>query len=270
MGLTRVCTGDPLLRLAREVFDANPMSAPDTRVKPMVVLTASGSRVGYFGELAAAMPDVKLPKVRHSLLANMSGQRSGYASVEVASAILGAFLGPLAGVPVAPGQLKASFGRSHASGVSVFFPNPRRDYVDLGELGAAVAGAALPETPATRIFLDGDRDVLLVDSVILSDQIGISVRRRGGAASALGFEPFGNLKVSTGGANEVIVKASTWMPFAFSCLRVSLDRDGSIARIVSDTTGRRVVGWSDDTDDLDDDVEYAHFGAHDQLLALDD
>jgi len=270
MVLMRVCTGDPLLRLAREVFDANPMSVPDTRIKPMVVLAASGSRVGYFGELAAAMPAVQLPKVRHSLLANMSGQRSAYASVEVASAILGAFLASLAGVPVAPEQLKASFGRSNASGVSVFFPNPRRDYVDLGELGAAVEGAALPETPATRIFLDGDHDVLLVDSVILSDQIGISVRRRGGTASALTFEPFGSLQVSTAGANEVIVKASTWMPFAFSCLRVSLDRDGGIARIVSDMTGRRVVGWSHDTDDLDHDVEYVHLGAHDQLLALDD
>jgi hypothetical protein len=263
-----------LLRLAREVFDANPLSAPDTRVKPMVVLAASGSRVSYFGELAAAMPAVQLPKVRRSQLANMSGQRSRYASVEVASAILGAFLEQLAGVPVVPGQLaaatKASFGRSHASGVSVFFPNPRRDYVDLGELGAALAGAVLPESPATRVFLDGDREVLLVDSVILSDQIGISVRRRGGTASALGFEPFGSLAVATGGADEVIVKATKWMPFAFSCLRVSLDRDGSIARIVSDTTGRRVVGWSDDTDGLDDDIEYVHFGAYDQLLALDD
>ena len=269
MVFTRVCTGDPLLRLTREVFDANPMSAPDTRIKPMVVLAASGSRVQYFGELAAAIPTIVLPKVRHSQLANMSGQRSAYASVEVASAILGALLTPLAGVPVAPEQLKASFGRSNASSVSVFFPNPRREYIDLGELGAAIDGAALPETPSTRIFLDGDRDALLVDSVILSDQIGISVRRRGRTTSELGFEPFGSLKVSTAGANEVIVKASAWMPFAFSCLRVSLDREEGVTRIISDTISRRVVGWSHDTDDLDRDVEYVHFGAPDQMLSLD-
>jgi hypothetical protein len=267
--LTRVCTGDPLLRTARDVFDANPIGKPDTRIKPLVVLAASGSRVGYFGELAAALPDVRLPTIRRSRLANMSGQRSAYASVKVASGLLGALLTPLAGAPVTPEQLEASFVRSRVSGVSMFFPNPRRDYVDLGELGAALDGVALPENPATRIFLDGNRDVLLVDSVILSDQIGISIRRSGGTTSALMSEPFGNLQVSAIAGNEVIVKASTWMPFAFSCLRVTLDPDGCIARIVGDTSSRRVVGWSYDTDEPDHEVEYVHLGTHDQLLVLD-
>ena len=268
--MTRVCAGDPLLRLAREVFDANPLSTPDTRIKPMVVLAANGSRVGYFGELAAVVPGVRLPAVRQSRLANMSGQRSGHATVAAASTVLGGLLAPMAGVAVAPEQLAASFNRLNAASVSLFFPNPRRHYVDLGELGAALAGVTLPATPATQVFLDGDRDVLLVDSVILSKEIGISVRRSGSTTSALAFEPFGELKVATSGRNEVTVTASKWLPFAFSCLRVTLDADGAIARIVSDTSSRRVVGWSHDTDDAEHDVEYVQLGTDDQLLALDD
>ena len=70
----------------------------------------------------------------------------------------------------------------------------RRILILLAALSLAACGGApladqatVPATPATRTFLAGDRDALLVDSVILSDQIVISVRRRGGSASAFAF-----------------------------------------------------------------------------------
>ncbi|MGI5238884.1 hypothetical protein [Dactylosporangium sp. CA-139066] len=271
MGFIRLCDRDPLLRLAREVFDANPMAVPDTRIKPLALLVADGARVRYFGSLAALLPDARLPAVRRSKLANMGGQRSAHASLDVAASVLGALLAPMAGVPVPLGRLEAAFSGSRAEGVSVYFPNPRRDFVDLGELGAALAGARVPDTATTTVFHDGDRSLLLVDSVILSDEIGISIRRRSASAPALAVEPFGSLQVTTVNDSELTIKASSWMPFAFSCLLVSVQMDGLVTRVVHDADARRVVGFNRDSDDLSSgDAEFFHVGAHSDLVAIDE
>jgi hypothetical protein len=167
--------------------------------------------------------------------------------------------------------LRLAFDRSSVSGVSFSFPNPRRDYVDLGELGLALGSESVPRTPATAPFFDGHQTALLIDSVVLCREVAVSVRREDTASPALRLDPFGQLSLSTGRSSEMVMTGEGWLPLAFSCLRVTLSPQGTIARMIGDRSSRRILGWSAGPDELSEDqTTYFFAGEENELFALDD
>lgn len=111
-------------------------------------------------------------------------------------------------------------------------------FVDINVLGRALTNRIIDlQNPATSIFSqDGTHTFLVIDSVITSSDFSMSVDKTSSQSFKLDVPAIQTIvsqanvevKVSTASGYDLVFQGDKWMAFAFSCIRLYLDENGTI------------------------------------------
>ncbi|EFO81561.1 hypothetical protein OSCT_0577 [Oscillochloris trichoides DG-6] len=234
-----LCRTDPIVALIYERFSANMVRVPDSRIRPLSIIAARRGRNAWRGSLLPLLSNPRAFGIRPevSQLTDVSGKRSRRVTLDLGMHILRGFLKGF-GLPSA--DLTSTLGRS--TYLSFAFPSVRRAAYDLGALGWALAGQQIDRgNPAATIFFGDERhDLLLIDSVLISDQISVTFFNERGQQSDLDVSAL--TKIFAGaeahskgeGQAELILKSEKELTFAFTCVRLFLDQEGRITAMPPD------------------------------------
>jgi hypothetical protein len=236
MGL-RLCRGDPILGLLRDVFDATPLRVPEERVTPLSVAAVRGGDARFLGGISPLLDDgteLALESVE-SRVASLSAKRSQAVKLDLGLQVLDGFLTGL-GIPTP----RVSVLLKGARDISFVLDEVNRSYVEVTLLGKAIAGRKLDRANlVAAMFTGGHYEFLVIDSVLRSR--GFSVET--GQERAGGFEVnaetladlVGSVKagssVTTTTGRELHFAGPGALTFAFSCVRFVILDDGRIAAI---------------------------------------
>lgn len=229
-----LCSGDPLVDTLRDVFGANIVRVPETRVRPLAVVASDGRRASFrttsIRNLLEGAPDLAVEPAA-SGMASLTGRRSRSIELGLGLRILDGFLRGF-GIPSA--GIEASL--SGATEVAFSFGDVVRSYVDIGALGAALAGKRVDRVnPAAAIFFADDEErahaFLVIDSTIASSEFTLSVERAGEAAFRVDLPTIqqvveradAGVEVRSESGREITFSGDRRLAFAFSCVRLDLD-----------------------------------------------
>jgi hypothetical protein len=121
---------DPLIRKLLDDYNINLLSPPRETYRVGDVCMKNGDMVQRIGSITDLLiPPLKLPRSRSEKLADISGQISGSANVNIALDFLAGFLN-LIGAAGMVNKIKTAFGTNTKSVVKISFPNSTRDFVD--------------------------------------------------------------------------------------------------------------------------------------------
>jgi hypothetical protein len=225
---------DPVVNTLRGVFGANIVRVPESRIQPLVVIARRGDRQSYRGKLAELFSgDFPALRTETSAMAELSGKRTRQVDAQLGLQILSGFLSGL-GIP--GGSIDSQF--SKAQEVSFTFGNVERHYVDPTRIGNSLDGKLLDkQKPAVAMFFgDNPWDLLVVDSIIVSNSFTISVDRTTDASATLDIPAIqkavgdvkADVKVSSATNLDVSFSGVQQLTFAFTCQRVFASADGRV------------------------------------------
>lgn len=243
MAFLKLCDGDPLVGALHDALGANVVRVPDGRLRPLSVLLHTESHTllrGALGPLLAGPTPPALPETR-TPVADVAGRRSRRVALDLGLYLLRGLLRGL-GLPVPTGGLALRLDGVTAMTFSL--PAVERAAVDLGELGAALAGRRIDAgNPAARPFFEEPAPaLLLVDSVLTAS--AISVELEGGRSRRLAVD-VGGLQQLLGGLGGTVqiadapgygLRFAGQRPatFAFTCVRLRHDGEGRIDALLPD------------------------------------
>lgn len=251
MTIISLCHDDPLVSLIYELFSANLVRVPDTRVRPLSVIVHRRGRSFYRGSLLPLLTDARALGVQPSasMLTNLAGRRSRRVALDLGLRILRGFLRGF-GLPSA--GLDA--GLDGAASLTFAFPAVRRLALDLNALGWALTGRQIDRAnPAAAILFAQPRyELLLIDSILTSRQISVTVSGAQGQQLAVNLDALrqivadlgGKLEQSSDSSVELSLESPVELTFAFSCARLFFNHDGLITAIPPDHQ-RRTLSSAD-------------------------
>lgn len=245
MSQLHLCRADPLVALIYDLFSANMVRVPDSRIRPLSVIVHRAGRSSFRGSLLPLLTEARplgvLPAT--SELTDIAGRRSRRVTLDLGLHILRGFLKGF-GLPSA----ELAGGLGDAAYLSFAFPSVRRASYDIGALGWALAGRRIDrQNPAAAIaFGHSPYELLLIDSVLTSGQLSVVFSRERGqrlkvdvAALSQIFAGLGAQVGATGEAEvELVLKSPQELTFAFTCVRLFFDADGQITALPPDTSLR--------------------------------
>lgn len=226
---------DPLVKTLQEVFGTTIIRVPEERIRPLTVVASDGRRSSFRGELAPLLINASSFNVPMSTsqMADVSGKRSRKVSIDLGLKILEGFLKGF-GVPAAGITVKLE----GASEVSFSFKGVNRIFVDINVLGRALTSRQIDlQNPAASIFSQaGTYTFLVIDSVIASSDFSISVDKTSSqgfkldvpAIQTIVSQANAEVKVSTTSGYDLVFQGNKLLAFAFSCVRLYLDENGTI------------------------------------------
>jgi hypothetical protein len=238
MGIPLHCErADPIVTTLREVFGANILRIPEERIQPLTVLARRESKQSFRGDVETLFDDrLEAMPPETGRMADVSGKRTRRVDADVGLEILSGFL---SGIGIESPKINAQFAK--AQEVSFSFGDVERRYVEPGRIGKALQDKVIDrESPATAIFFGEDAyQLLLVDSVIISNQFTISVDKSSDASFKIDVpaiqQVVGDLhvgvKVSTATELDVSFHGEQKLTFAFTCQRLFVDENGRITQI---------------------------------------
>lgn len=225
---------DPLVSVLKELLRAEILRIPNGEVKPLLVIERAGQQLHTRGKLSRLLtyPERFLVgdgEVQKDYMADLSGVRSRSANLDVGVKIANNFL---KGFGVNSGIESIING---ATTLSFSFSNVYKCTFDNGLLGNALKYQTIDKNnPATAGFF-ANSDLLVVDSVITSDNFRIHVADddkvdlSGKAAEIENlFKASATLKVEEIAKTTISFKREIPLPFAFTCLKFELDEAGRI------------------------------------------
>ena len=169
---------DPLIRKLLDDYNINLLSPPRETYRVGDVCMKAGDMVQRIGSISDLLvPPVELPRSRREKIADISGQISASADVNIAVDFLAGFL-TLIGAGGIVNKIKTAFGGNTKSTVKISFPNTNRDFVDAIHLAKSVVGHRFDQAnpiykPANKYYVAGG--VLRTSSISLiseNDAIG--------------------------------------------------------------------------------------------------
>jgi hypothetical protein len=222
---------------------------PEERLRPLTVLGYKNKRLQYIGALETLIkgePTFDWVKNR-SRMADIAGRQSRSVSSALGLQILQGFLQGF-GVPAA--GITSKF--TGAARVSFAFQDVVRFYIDPSVIGTGLKKRVVDQLHPTAapFFAPGATQMLLVDSVITSKDFTISIDQNAQTQFDLDLEGIEQIvsgantgvKVSSSGGRDITFQGKHGLAFAFSCLRVDLNLDGSIASLAQDISGKVLSG----------------------------
>lgn len=241
MAVFQLCNRDPLVSLLHDIFGANIVRVPDSRVRPLAVITHCDRRSIFRGKLAPLLEGEEPLEIdiTTSYVANISGRRSRRVNLDLGIYILKGFLSGL-GIPSA-GIASVIQG---AAAFTFAFPTVQRSSVDINILGRILTGRSIDrDNPAASVyFADPGAELLIIDSVLTSRSIAVhvsSARRRELALDVEGLHQLvagsgGRAAVAVGEQGELTFESDRDLAFAFSCVRMFIDDEGCITALPPD------------------------------------
>lgn len=238
MGLIPWKKKDPLVGFLNDLFSANVMRVPETRVVPLSAVAVCNDRFSFRGSFPALLkgdPNIALPEAAtySGRVADLVGRRTSKVKLDIGLKVLEGFLGAV-GIPSA--GVTTQF--EGASEVSFAFQDVRRRGIDIGWLGRALQGRIVDDTiPAARIYAFPDEcQLLVIDSVITSSDFNISVDKSRSTEIKLDVpaiqKVIGELGIDVGVSTttgyDITFKGREQLTFAFSCVEFFLDGSGMV------------------------------------------
>ncbi|MEI7770291.1 MAG: hypothetical protein WCI67_09905 [Chloroflexales bacterium] len=249
MSQLQLCRTDPLVAVIYDLFSANMVRVPDSRIRPLSVVVHRDGRSSFRGSLLPLLTEARALGVRPatSELTDVAGRRSRRVTLDLGLHILRGFLKGF-GLPSA----EFASGLGSAAYLTFSFPAVRRVAYDVSALGWALAGRCIDrQNPAAAVVFGQSRyELLLIDSVLTSSQISVVFSSDQGQhlnvdTSALNqmFASVG-AQVNTSGDNDVelTLKSAQDLTFAFTCVRLFLDLEGRITAMPPDNRLRTLGG----------------------------
>ena len=225
---------DPLVSVLKDWLRAEILRIPNGEVKPLLVIERTGKQLHPRGTLRRLLthPDRFLigeEEIQKDYMADLSGVRSRSAGLDVGVKIANNFL---KGFGVNSGIESIMSG---ATTVSFSFSNVYKCTFDNGMLGNALKYQTIDKgNPATAGFF-GNSDLLVVDSIITSDNFRIHVADEdkvnfSGKAAEIEnlFKASATLKVEEIDKTTISFRREIPLPFAFTCVKFDLDEAGRI------------------------------------------
>ena len=232
----RVCKND-ITDLLRQTFNATPLRVPETRVKPLIVVSRRGAKSDFRGELKyllAGEPELGVD-LQESQLANTALQRSQSIGLNFGLKILEGFL---QGFNLSPSPVGASL--KGVKEISFSFTNTKRIWVDPGQLGARLKGQVVDlKHPSVGLFTrpEDPFEMLLISDVIISNSFTVNIekadeREFNAAMPALhtyAADASSAVKMEVKQGESVTFEGAQPLAFAFSCVLLDLNKnDGSL------------------------------------------
>jgi hypothetical protein len=214
---------------------------PDARVQPLSVVVHRGGRSFFRGSLLPLLADPKPIGVQavESDVTDISGRRSRRVTLDLGLHILRGFLQGL-GLPHAD----LTTGLTGAAYLSFAFPAVHRLAFDINALGGDLAGRRINRgNPAAAILFDEPSyELLLIDSVLTSRQIAVVLSGAKGerlnvdlaALRQTVTEIGGTVGATTDSDVELRLTSEADLSFAFSCVRLTFDAEGTILALPPD------------------------------------
>ena len=174
---------DPFERRVRETYGANVVGAPRAGIDPLMTVARQDDRVEPRGHLQHILEgDAPVfPPVTSSPAAAMSGTRSAEVRARLGLDLSAKFLSAL-GLPVPGADLAATLWRG-ASTFTFEVRDVMDNQVDLAQLGQAINGRLVAQTPATEIFLtDETQQLLLITRTLTTPTFAVRASSAGGQA----------------------------------------------------------------------------------------
>lgn len=232
--MIKLCKDDPVLKLIRTSFNANPIRVPEERIQPLVMFGISGDKNIYLGSVVNVLLGEDKPTIEifKSQLPNVSSARTKSVSADVGVKIMDGFL---EGLGSNSAGLSDTF--KTAKKVSFTFQNVIRNYVDVAA-AMKVLGRHKVDTAnaVVQSFINGHMDCVLVTGIIGSDNFTIKVEDESSHDFKLDIPKIESLisskknkvKVSSSGKHDISFKGDRHLAFAFEAVKLIFSDDGGL------------------------------------------
>jgi hypothetical protein len=231
MSFIKLCSDDPLLSLLRETFNANPISVPEERIRPLVVLskTKVTTYLGPIDDLLVTGSTITIAP-EDSSMANVSAKSSKSVSVDLGLQVMDGFL---KGFGVGSGTIKSSFDDTDK--VSFSFQNVTRNYVNVTALSKLLKNRKFDTTdPIVKTFISEEAKCLIITSVITSNNF--TMKKEGKRDTNIDFDikairdslsTENKVEVSSSNSVEISFKGQKQLAFAYTAAVFEIDDDGN-------------------------------------------
>jgi hypothetical protein len=172
MSSFRICQ-NPTSTLLRETFHATPVTVPEERYKPLMLMTYDGKETKFLGEMKFLfVPGQPFNvKVSQSVVADASLEKTSVMNLNVGLNILNGFFKGLKMDPIA---LSTAFHK--VKKISLSFTNVKRDFIDVLDLGNQLSKQSVNlKNPALELFkVNKDTELLLITDALVSPGFSIN------------------------------------------------------------------------------------------------
>jgi hypothetical protein len=227
---------DPIVKTLRDVFGANILRIPESRVQPLSVIAARDGEQSFRGTLTELLPDYPQLTIETSTMAELSGKQTRHVDAGLGLQILSGFLSGL-GIP--GGAVAAQL--SSARTVSFSFGNVERHYINPIAIANALDGKLVDVKSAGAAMFFGDKpwELLVVDSIIVSNSFTMHVDKTHDDSAKLDIpaiqKAVGDVKadvaVTSTSDLDVTFTGPQPLTFAFTCQRLFLSKDGRVTSV---------------------------------------
>lgn len=231
MSFIKLCSDDPILSLLRKTWNANPITVPEERIRPLVVLskTKITTYLGPIEDLLVTGPAVSLTS-QDSLMANVSATSSKSVSLDLGLQVMDGFL---KGFGVGSGTVKSAF--EDTTEISFSFQNVSRNYINSTALSKLLKNRKFdPNDPIVKKFIDEEAKCLIITSVITSNNFTMKKEQHGGANIDFNVDAISNslstdnkVEVSSSNSLEISFKGKKQLAFAYTAAIFEIDDDGN-------------------------------------------
>jgi len=238
MALFKMCSDDPFIAELRDVFKANVLRVPETRMTPMSVLLTRSKVVQYLGDIGSLLEGKAFAldpgDLKTSDMAALATRSSKEIEGELGAQILSGLLAGMGTEPVAD----VSVHVKSSSSLRFNFPAVQRQYVDIARLAKLLAGRKVDRKNLLfKQLIDPKSTLRLVDSVLTASRFRIESGEKGDRGFTL--DPVAlkkqlanaKIEVEASDAKHLTFSSARRLTFAFTCVNVVLGHDGAIRAI---------------------------------------
>lgn len=232
---------DPVFGMIHEALQANVLSVPDGRIRPLSVIerprTGSAKYRTTLAHVVREASDVSLNEtyLETEPMANISGEHTQDMNIDLGLEMLAGYL---RGFGVTLPNLKLHFRGIQR--VSFSFENVQRVWADNGLLAQELRDKHIERNAVTEGFFGLlPTKLLLVDSIITSNDFSIHATETTDDGFTFNPTPIAETLEGTGSDLGVYVRnqrtltfrGNAELPFAFTCVQLRLDKAGKIVEM---------------------------------------
>ena len=227
----RICENE-ITGIIRDLFGANPLKIPESRIQPMCLLEIEDNRPIYLGEFKSMVKGDfdHLIEVKSSVVSEISNVKSEKVSFGFGIKILGNFLKAFKMDPVV-----TSLALKNSKKMSFSFSDVQRKYIEPLEFGKVLSENSIFGNP-NNIFIEGilkndNLKLALITDVLVSNNFSLSTYTESDSEAKIDIPMIQgyvanvglDLKVNSTSENEVKFKREEFLTFAFSCVEIRID-----------------------------------------------
>ncbi|MDX2304573.1 MAG: hypothetical protein NW226_17325 [Microscillaceae bacterium] len=239
MAFFRLCKGEDILEVLREVFRANIVRIPQAGIRPLGLIIQKDQKTRIWGDLrdilvgnaAENLSEYRLFQMEQ--IPDLSGRKSRGVDFELGSEILAGFL---KGFSLPAAEINTHLKGSYKYQFS--FKGVDRLYVSPSALGKALLGVQIDKyNPAAKIFFgDHPARLFVIDSVIRSTNFAVHLEASQETKIKLEADKIqavldalkSEIKIKSESEQSIAFEGKEAMAFAFTCLQIVTDASGRI------------------------------------------